>query len=114
MTIPLFLAILTKKQIFTFSLLLGDTGRYVPRFVVYIVSQFNKNRNHYEQEKCIYQPQGRSNRQSRSGSKRCLRSNSVSGRCAQRNKLQRGTDHHQPLGVLPARRHLGHDPDKDD
>lgn len=35
---------------FTFFSLLGDTGRYVPRFVVYIVLRQTKNRNHYEKD----------------------------------------------------------------
>ena len=40
-----------KLHFFENSPLLGDTGRYVPRFVVYIVHRQTKNRNNYDTEK---------------------------------------------------------------
>ena len=38
---------------FTFSPIRSDTGRYVPRFVVYIVSQFNKTTTIMSKQKIL-------------------------------------------------------------
>ena len=87
---------------FTFFPLLGDTGRYEPRFVVYIVPRRTKNRNHYDTE---------TNHQNHHLG--AHRGTDCPGRSLRAHVLQRSTDRNQPVGVLPTGRHIRHDSDQD-